>query len=303
MTRTVNRRVLLGAVAALLAGCAAQGGAASSAAHPASPSASQSAATPQQDARADVSARLRGFVAPPGALQLTAAPAGSAAVFYALPTGANTVVATAYWTYPGTPQQAVGWFTAHPPKGNWGIGRGSTNGVPDELTFGWPGSALLQSRATDVSFAAYRGATLMRVEAEDTWRPAHPAAATVPTGVTRLVVTASRRSSPAPLPSWSPVTVTDPGLVARTVPLVDALPTAPVGVFSCPADFGAEITVDFYRGSGADAASPVAVAVDTLTGCQRSTLSVRGGSQQVALEGAGPQTLALLKLSFPPLSG
>lgn len=248
-----------------------------------------------------MSAALRAFVAPPGARRLAGAPAGSADLLPPLPSGANEVVTTEWWTYSGTQDQALAWFMTHTLPGTTRTGTGTSDSVPF-LTFGRSATALLQLRELGIQVAAHDGSTVLRVDAHDTWRPAHPAAARIPAGVTRIVITAGPGSNPTKaLPTKRTLaTVTDPSLVAKTVDLVNGLPTAPVGVFNCPADFGRELVIDFYQGGvGADATSPVAEAVDRMGGCGGTVLSVRGGPQRVALEGSGPATLSLLKLTFP----
>ncbi|TDT98755.1 hypothetical protein EDD99_6986 [Streptomyces sp. 846.5] len=297
---------------ALLAGCATQLGPASSESASTVISITASppragGASPQQIARADVAARLRTFVAPSGARRLASAPAGAAELIPVPPTGSNDVVATGWWSYPGTQQQAVAWLMAHAPSGNNGTITGTSGsllGGPqvDEVGFGEAGTALLQQRELDVRLAVHGASTLLRVDAVDTWRPAHPAAAVIPSGVTRIVLTATSGLNPGGHASTvRPLAaVTDAGQVAKVVALVNALPTAPVGVFNCPADFGSELTVDFYRGSGGgNDASPAAVVVDRMTGCGGTELSVRGGPQNVALADSGQQILDLLKVSFP----
>ena len=300
MTRTAYRMALIAAGAALLAGCAALNGPAST---PISISVSPARTPdvpPQQTAEADVSARLLAFVAPPGALRLGSAPAAAAELIEVPPGGGNDVAATGWWTYPGTRQQAVAWLTAHAPRGGNGMVTGSSGSLRggtqvDEVDYTMAGTALLQQRGLDVRLAAQGGGTLLRVDAVDTWRPAHPASAVIPSGVTRLVLMADPGPTPGGRPTAPLATVTGPGPVAKVVALVNALPTAPVGKFSCPADFGAVLTVDFYRGSGT---SPVAVAVDRMTGCGGTLLSVHGGPQNVALESSGQQILDLLKVTW-----
>ena len=311
MTATANRMALLAAGVALIAGCAAQLGPASSSDSASTTisitasSARSSGASPQQIARADASAALRAFVAPPGARRLVGAPAGSAGLFSPLPSGGNDVVTTGWWTYPGTQDQAVAWFMSHVPAGTALTGTGSFGSAPF-LSFGRSATALLQLRELEIQVAAHDGSTLLRVDGHDTWRPAHPAAAVIPSGVTRIVLTATPGLNPGGHASAvRPLaTVTDPGQVAKVVALVNALPTAAVGVYNCPADFGSDLTVDFYRGSGGvNDTSPAAVLVDRMTGCGSTELSVRGGPQNVALADSGQQILDVLKVSFPRQMG
>jgi hypothetical protein len=297
---------LLAAGAALIAGCAAQLGSASpdSASTTISITASparSSGESPQQIARADVSAALRAFVAPPGARRLAGAPAGSAGLFSLPPSGGNDMVTTEWWTYPGTQDQALAWFMSHTPPGTTRTGTGAMDSVPF-LSFGRSATALLQLRELGIQVAVHDGSTLLRVDGHDTWRPARPAAAVIPGGVTRLVLTTTPGlNAGGPASVARPLAaVTDPGQVAKVVALVNALPTAPVGVFNCPNDSGAQLVIDFYRGSSSgNDRSPAAVVVDRMGGCGGTELSVRGGPQNVALADSGQQILDLLKVSFP----
>ncbi|MFC1440942.1 hypothetical protein ABUW04_22020 [Streptacidiphilus sp. N1-10] len=314
---------LLAAGAALLLGCAAQsapGTSSDTSRLSLSVAPSRAAvASPQQTARADVAARLGAFVAPPGARRLAGAPAGSAGLFPALTVGGKVVAAVGWWTYPGTQQQAADWLTSHVPRGTVGTGssgrgrKGAAGGVAqvDSVFYGQRATALLSQRRLEIDLATFHGSTLLRIDAVDTWRPAHPAAAVIPSGVTRIVVTADPASSSAaagvPGPansaatsgSWTQVTVTDPGPVAKVVALVNALPT-PVWGIPCLGGASGGIVVGFYRDSGgATATTPVAVAVDSAAGCGSTELSVRGGPQKVALVGSEQEILAALKLTLP----
>ena len=306
---------LLAAGVALLLGCAAQSGpVSSSASTPISLSVSPSrvaVASPEQTARADVAARLKAFVVLPGARRLASAPAGSAGLFPALGVGGRNVAAVGWWTYPGTEQHAADWFVKHVPPGSFGPGWAGTGSRVDSVFYGQRATALLPQRRLEISLATYQGRTLIRIDALDTWRPAHPAAAMVPAGVTRIVLTAHPGSggpgaavpgtggSPASSAKWTQVTVTDPGQVAKVVALVNALPT-PVWGIPCPGGPGGGLVVDFYRGGGgANATSPVAVAVDSMSGCGSTVLSVRGGPQKVALVGSAQEILNAVKLTFP----
>lgn len=135
-----------------------------------------------------------------------------------------------------------------------------------------------------------------------------PAAAVIPSGVTRIVVLAAKGfySGGGPVTTRTLATVTDPTLVAETVALVNALPGPSTEVAYCMAAPGIELVVDFYQGSGgANATSPAAEVVDRLGGdiCGGTLLSVRGGPQQVPLADSLGRTLALLKLTFPGRAG
>jgi hypothetical protein len=62
-----------------------------------------------------------------------------------------------------------------------------------------------------------------------------------------------------------PTTITSPTTITRIRDLVNALPLTPTGVYSCPADFGQDLTLSFLHKSGA---RPVAVVIADVSGCE-----------------------------------
>ncbi|WP_370097657.1 hypothetical protein [Streptacidiphilus sp. MAP12-20] len=266
----------------------------------------QPALSPQAAADADAAALLAAFRAPPGAKELPGAPTVVPSLLrqpLSRPSSPDLVIRTTWWTWPGTPEQAVAWITAHAPSGSRADGSGASVGPGEHAVFegfSRPPTATLSTRTVTAGAEAFHGGTLLRVDAEVVWLPQRPAAARVPAGVSRLVVLANPgRSATGGAPTLVQLaSVTDPALLRRAAALVNALPMAGEGKISCPMDRGTRLRLEFYT----TGSSPAAVVVSAVSGCLRVDLSVRGGPQHTALSGTtgfNEQLLALLGLRFP----
>lgn len=265
-------------------------------------------ADPKAAAEAEAIALLAAFRAPGGAVRLPRAPARAPSSLggpFSEPRSADLLVRTAWWSYPGTPQQAADWIGRHAPTSSTAASGGSAGGPGEQVWFqGFDRAptALLSRRTLEVQAVAFGGGTLLRVDAVVLWLPQRSANTRIPSGVTRLTVLALpgpgavTRTPAGPAPARS-ATVTDQGLLRQVAALVDALPSAPKGVFSCPADTGATLRLEFYTGGS----SPAVVVDSRNSGCLRADLSVRGGPQHIGLSTAGgfnQQVLTLLQPRF-----
>jgi hypothetical protein len=288
---------------AVLAGCATQGTA------PARSSVPSASASPAAAARADAISLLASFRPPPGAKILAEAPSPvptALSVPFPDDAGSNPtlVLLTQWWSYPGTAAQAVAWFSAHRPQGTTSGAFGSTS-EPDtystDLSYDRPVTRELAERTLGIMVDPVDGHTLLRVDAFARWLPPRPAGAVVPVGATRLVVVARPGSTHGERPK--PVTlatVTDPRLIGAVAALVNGLPVpVPGAVYGCPMDDGASLLLDFY---GTGGSTPLASVSAAESGCGGVQLSVRGGPQDVSLDGRMGFTssvLSVLRLSFP----
>jgi hypothetical protein len=288
---------------ALLAGCGTRSAdPPSSAARPPTVTAS-APATPAAAARADARSLLGLFQPPPGARQLASAPKPVPELL-GLPNpdsaGGNPtrVLLTDWWSYPGTPQQAANWFTAHPARGTVDGAQGYGNapgGTALYLSFDRTPTAQLAERSLGISAGRVGGSTLLRVDAESVWVPTRPADAAVPAGVTSVVVVEQPPGRNGTLPGPVPqATATDPQVVRQLVTAINGLPLpVPGAVTSCGAAAGRSLRLTFYRGG---AATPVATAQVLTGGCGGVDLSVLGGAQQVALDSSPLLAQALARL-------
>lgn len=246
--------------------------------------------TPAAAAQADAQSLLGLFEVPPGATRLAVAPKplpGPLSLPNPEAAGTNTtrVLVTSWWSYSGTLKQATDWFAAHPPAGTTAGELGFSNGPSSEtkyLSYDRKPTPQLAQRSLGISVLHVGGRTLLRVDAESVWIPARPADATIPAGVTRVVVTKDEPGSNGVVPK--PVTlpaVTGSRSVAAIVSAFNGLSRpVPGQMTSCPQSTGGVLQFAFYQGSSK---APVATAATVVTGCGGVTLSVRGGAQGLDL--------------------
>jgi hypothetical protein len=242
----------------------------------------------QRTARSGAAPLLAKLRLPAGATRSSADPAANSALnMPAIETATPARVDRhAFWRVPGAPQTAIAWIRAHPPAGSSGVftsGVSSVHFVPYawSVSFSFPVKpGVLRSKTLGVVVTAARGGgTAVRADAELVWTVVRPGWERVPAGVRAVTITDDRLGEPA----GSPRTVTDPAQVNRIVALVNGLPRAQPGVFSCPADMGPLVGLSFLPAPGA---VPVAVASADGSGCGIVTFRI-GGRTAPSLSG-GP---------------
>jgi hypothetical protein len=214
--------------------------------------------TAKQRAQADAAALLASFVPPPGASRLPKAPN--------LPGGylknpitflgdGYQVDGTTFWQAPGAPTAVLNWEIAHISH-RFSIGDAdfSVNGSPADRSFELPAiPGVLTSRDLVVEVVSMgAGETGIRVDAEVGWQPPRPASDQVPAAA-RLVMIAEETTMQTGQGLPSPVTITDPAVVAKLAALVNSMPISPINgiAVSCPAGFGSALTLTFRAGPGA----------------------------------------------------
>jgi hypothetical protein len=191
------------------------------------------------------------------------------------------------------PRAVLAWFQGHVPAGASRSMSGSGSGPGYsfsalEYSFRAISSALV-SRDISVSVAAARGGgTAIRIDAQDIWWVPRPRSERVPAGVQLIDVTVQRLNPT----STTSLTVTDAAKVRRIVSLVNALPPAQPGTYSCPADLGPSVTLSFRAAPGA---TPLAGAVADGTGCGGVTFTL-GGKSEPGLSGGYDLVSQLEKL-------
>jgi hypothetical protein len=187
----------------------------------------------------------------------------------------NQVNAHAWWHVPGqSPSGVLAWENANLPHRFGQVGSGS-GGPAVFRSWDLPVvSGVLNERQLMVSAVSDgKGSADIRVDAHVDWLSARPGWAHVPGTARAVVITAvpgmnDRKQPPAPL------TVTDPARVRKLASLVNALPTFPSGVFSCPMDDGRGVRLTFLAAAG----GPVlATAFAKSNGCGGVTLRIGPG--------------------------
>jgi hypothetical protein len=122
------------------------------------------------------------------------------------------------------------------------------------------------------------GKVAIRVDAQVIWLPAKPAAERIP--ATAKVVTITHVPGFEPQPAGdAPVTITDPGKVARIAAVIDGLPVFPPGVMSCPLDRGDGMRLTFRATLSGPA---LAVVMAPNGGCGAVAVTI-GGKRMPAL--------------------
>jgi hypothetical protein len=271
--------VAIGLVAACLACAGVAGGATTG----------RSTAANERTARAQAGPLLASLRLPSGAARSGSDPADNSALngpAFATATPAR-VDKHVFWRVAGSPQTVIDWIRAHPPRGSTGVfssGVATLHGVPYAWSLAFSYRArrnVLRSKTLGVLVTAARGGgTALRADAEVVWWVSRPSWERVPSGVGAVTITDHRlgQSSPAPR------TVTDAATVGRIVTLVDGLPRAQPGAYSCPADMGPMVDLSFLPAPGG---APVAVATADGSGCGIVTFSIGGQTAPALSGGAG----------------
>jgi hypothetical protein len=250
--------------------------------------------TPQGNAQAaqtDAASLLASLNLPSGAVVQPAEPAGDdgtlAQPASGLPATPNAVDDHAWWVVPGTPSQVITYVKSHPPAGGAPgfSGGGSGGGKPPVIATGFQWSPIPDELSIRMLIvAAVRladGSTGVRADSEVVWITPRPSAERIPPTARRVVVTTTHGGKVV----QGPITVTARAKVAKIVSLLNALPAWQPGVYSCPADFGWQIRVAFYRLAGASRAAPLAVARVDPSGCGVVRLSLAGNPQPALADG------------------
>jgi hypothetical protein len=217
--------------------------------------------TPKQRAEAEAAALLGSFVPPPGAARLPKAPEIAGGYLKTPITylgDAYQVDGTTFWQAPGAPQAVLNWEIAHISH-RFSLGDADF-GVASDRSFELPPvPGVLTSRDLVVEVAGLGdGRTGIRVDAEVGWQPPRPASDQVPPAA-RVVTIAEETTMETGQGMPSPVTITDPAVVARLAALVDGLPIAPFNGISvsCPPAFGSFLALAFRASGGGQALATV----------------------------------------------
>lgn len=260
------------------------------------------AATPRTTASANRQAAVRDarsllsrLELPLGATRLSGQPradSGTLAGPPSEPATPDVVDVHTWWQVSGRPNAVLAFIAAHPPAG----GRLTTSGTfqgpgyagADE-GFSWPAlGGVLETRSLLVTVTQLPdGSTGLRADAQDVWLIPRSAGELVPAGVHVVDVTRAATGQP---PTLS-LTVTDAAKVHKIVTLIDRLPIAQPGAWSCPAlsDQGQFVTFTFRASAGGPAlaqASQAAWATEPTTPCDPMSFAVRGRGQTPLLGGA-----------------
>lgn len=292
----VLRRALLPAVAAavLLAGCGSgtgvRTGTPASTTRTSGSDPTTTAVHSRTAALALASSLLRRAVLPPG-VHPAQAPAAS---LRSAPSSSSTpdeAQATRFATTGQSMAATYAYLQAHRPPGSTAgmTGSGSAGGTVTVKflgdTFGGMPAGVDNAQLLLSVAPLHGGGTGIRVDAQVTWLPTKPAAATVPSGDDVAVVSITE-TMPAriwrheKLPAPRRVTVTDAATVRRLRAAADGLPMSLPGPRSCPADVGTRYVVAFARAGAPPDRTYVAGSCDlvSVTGPSGRTIAILADS-------------------------
>ena len=243
-------------------------------------------------AHAEASALLGRVPLPSGAQALAGEPPGDGGFLahpgLGPPATPNAVDVAAWWRVPGKPSDVLGYVAAHAPAGARPEHEGplTTNGVIDEdsVALEWPGIAdVLSWRALVVEVTQLAdGSTGLRADGQAVWITPRPPAERVPPGARLLRITV-HSSIGANQPGQRPIIVIRRSRVEAIAGLVNGLPAAQPGVYSCPNDPGIRVRLAFFASPHR---APLAVADADPQGCGGVQLTL-GGRPKPPLEEGG----------------
>lgn len=210
------------------------------------------------------------------------------------PVTPNLVDAHGFWHVPGTPGSVLRWIEDHPPAGGERDLGGQSGSSSSGVTAQWEGysfasvAGVLSYRALLVEVAAAAGGgTALRADGQAVWLVPRSGSEWIPAGVRAIVISSKRVNGP----SIGPRTVTGARTVKRIVSLVNELPAAQPGVYSCPDDTGPFVTLRFA--TAPSSGRTIAVADADGSGCGLVSLRI-GNRTEPPLTG-GPRLIHRLQ--------
>jgi hypothetical protein len=192
------------------------------------------------------------------------------------PASPLVVSAHAFWVVPSSSHAVFEWALSHKPAGTDSSGHTVGPSSLEEVFYGrnFRSGALLGSAVTIAVAASTQGPAYVRVEAYVVPRAMRPADERIPATARWLQITAvGALARHGHKPSPPPITIERPAEVRKIARMIDALPRAQPGVYSCPMDNGSSVSFTFR----AAATDPVLAAVHAeATGCGSVSVKIDG---------------------------
>jgi hypothetical protein len=215
---------------------------------------------------------------PPGSRQITAAAAEATKPFSddkntVFP--ANEVGATKFYTAPSA-ATSLSWLKGQRLQGHLPTSSGSSGSTHVQSYLLTGTSVLLQPEVVYIALAKANNALEFSVTTTVWWRSQKPALAVVPTGATKLIVKLNRGMN-AKTDRTSSATSTNKSQIASIIAHINVLQEPNPLPTACPADFGASLTMSFYRGG---ATTPYSVVIADPAGCGTVTISQYNSAHQ-----------------------
>jgi hypothetical protein len=256
-------------------------------------------ATDKTAAHADGAMLLNSIELPAGATVSSTEPAGGGRYLAepaTRPVSTNLVDQHRWWTIAVGADSVLAYLHSHVPAGAKLDGTSTLSGpnVPTvrSVQYDWPLRAnVLGQRSLVVEVMALpAGLTGVRADAQDLWITPRPQSERIPAGVDRVRVSVTTGGKT----TQGPYVLSSHQRVRAAARVIDSLPLFPPGVFSCPADFGIAVKLEFYDGAST---APVAVANDDPSGCPGVQLTIDGhGQPALAADTPGVKTPVTARL-------
>jgi hypothetical protein len=232
----------------------------------------------EASAKATAEQLLQRFTPPPGAHALSGT--GKLRDAPSMPATQDKFDLHRSWLLTMPPATVMAWLRAHPPAGLRESGSGSStmggNVTTQAIDFGAPiGGAAVSGDLWVAVTDAPGGGSEIRADAITTWTPTRPAGATIPAGVSRIVVAHTLPMGSTPPQPVHHLAVTRSRDVAALRSAVNALPRVRPGAFSCPLSRGESYDLTF-DGNGP---APIATVQAQMDGCRDVVLHVAGQSE------------------------
>jgi hypothetical protein len=208
---------------------------------------------------------------PPGSVQITAAAAETIKPFSGDKNGvfpANETGATKFYTAPSA-SASLSWLASQRLQGHSPNSSGGTGSTHAQIYMLSGTSVLVQPEVVYIALTKSNGTFEFSVTSSVWWRSQKPALAIVPSGATKLIVKVNRGLN-AKTDRTSSATSTNKSQIGSIIAHINALQEPSPLPTACPADFGATLTMSFYRGG---AAKPYSVVVADPAGCGTVTVS------------------------------
>lgn len=230
---------------------------------------------------------LAGVPVLPGGRPVRHPPSGSLAKPTQTIGSPNRVMATRWWTAPGTVPAALRYLRAHPPSHLRLTGHGtftSPRVVVESLLLGGPATSAYRELTLVMAVTRHGRGVAVRADAEAVWLPRRTIAEHLDAdGLVSVDVTITR---PAAAPT---VHRTLTGHSARVLAsILNRLPVMTPGIHSCPADLG-DVDSFTFHGQGPDVVVRAAA-----TGCTIVQVTV-SGRRQPTLQGGSTLDKAAVK--------
>lgn len=207
---------------------------------------------------------------PPGSRQITAAAAEATKPFSGEKSSIfpnYEVGATKFFVAPSA-SASLRWLAGRRLEGRT-PSTGASGSTHTEVYFLSPTSILLRPQVVYIALAKANGTLEFSITASVYWQSQRPPLATVAPGATKLMVKLNRGKN-AKTDRTSSAGSTNRSQIASIIAHINALQAPSPLPTNCPADFGASLTMSFYR---AGAAKPYSVVVADPGGCGTVTVS------------------------------